>query len=208
MFLGIAEIAQRRMMGMPLCDFCSRQDPIVKFTQKRAFMLRDRDGNNHLFADAWAACADCAPLVERKQMNLLLDRVIALSPLYQGMSRAQKKAKRQFVKKLYRAMYAAGVEKSEPLESAASSAPTPGELTEEGGQESLERVASVSSEPATAGELISFLRQFPSRCQVWIANPSEPGGAMPLAPEVNIVIDPDPEPGAPAKFVLLHPIQG
>ncbi|MFC9974288.1 hypothetical protein ACFVH6_25630 [Spirillospora sp. NPDC127200] len=54
-------------------------------------------------------------MVERKQLHLLLDRVMRLHPTYQEMSRREKPEVRRFLKKMYRAMYECGVEKPEPL---------------------------------------------------------------------------------------------
>ncbi|WP_019632490.1 hypothetical protein [Actinomadura atramentaria] len=98
-----------------LCDFCAATEPIVLFPQKHGFTMLMPDGTRHRFEDPWTACATCAPLVENRQLHLLLDRAMKKHPAYWDANRQQRRFIRATLKKMYQAMYDSIVGRPEPL---------------------------------------------------------------------------------------------
>ncbi|REF00541.1 hypothetical protein [Thermomonospora umbrina] len=107
------DFAMRAALGL-LCDYCVHDTPAVVFRQKRGFTMITPDAVLR-FEDPWNACAACAQFVERRQIHLLLDRVMRLHPRHGEMNRPQKRLTRRMLKRMYMAMYDAGVEKPEPI---------------------------------------------------------------------------------------------
>ncbi|MFI6884006.1 hypothetical protein [Streptosporangium canum] len=105
-----------------ICDFCGTPNPGVVFVPntKKAVIERivteDVIQSTDLSSSPWAACDTCSAFLEKRQLHLLLDRVVHFLSSRYGLSRPERKAIRAYNKKRYAALFKTGLAGPFPLE--------------------------------------------------------------------------------------------
>lgn len=98
-----------------VCDFCLVPNPGMAFLPGKP-LLRQTGPIVHDFSSPWASCWRCARPVQRRSLHLLLDGVVARSPMARYLSKREKEELRRQLKPTYREFLATNPKGPFPLE--------------------------------------------------------------------------------------------
>lgn len=92
---------------MPLvCDFCNREDPRVTYETAKLAIQPIPNAIGFGFDERWAACAECAKHIDRRDMKGLIARVAASMLSDFPSPDLQEIVKRDFLEPVYMGFFA------------------------------------------------------------------------------------------------------